>query len=136
MRYFLFCALSGCVWALVALAMAWPYLGSRAWGGVMAAPLIGIFVGALYRPAYDHGPITRGFASLLTLSIAITMFAIGVGFGQLLAATATHREPMTAWILGTWWGVTCYGYLLFLWPLAWLNHRLLGPAARQMGGWR
>ena len=32
------------------------------------------------------------------------------------------------WVLATLWGVTFTGFLLFLWPLAFLNHWLLGRA--------
>jgi len=125
--YYLFCALSGCVWAGIAWLIG-HQLGHFLWGGVLASPLIGLIVGAIYRPAYHLSTSKRAWLSLLTLYVAVTLFGLAIaGFDLAFGDPARgHMEGVLQTVLALWWGVTLTGYVVILWPLAYLNHWLLG----------
>jgi hypothetical protein len=111
-------------------------------GGFIAAPLVGVIVGAAYRRAYSLSRWKQFGISLLTLYLGASLFAISGGLldmalrgrmeryivqadGSRAFAYRVLSSAVTTPLVGTLWGLTFGGYGLVLWPLAFLNHRLL-----------
>jgi hypothetical protein len=126
--YYLLCAVSGCVWAGIAWLIGHKGFGSFLWGGIVASPLIGVIVGLIYRPAYRLSTTKRAWLSLLTLYMAVTLFGLAIAVFDLAFGDPArgHMEGILQTTLAVWWGVTLTGYVVVLWPLAYLNHWLLG----------
>lgn len=125
-RYALGCILSGYGWAGIAFLI----LGGWAWkpviGGIVVAPLIGLFVGALYVPVCGWPPVGRAFVALVTLYLAVTLF--GAAMGVMAAATKSaqqNNEVVFECIAAPLWGLTCGGWVLILWPVAFYNNERL-----------
>jgi hypothetical protein len=134
----LLCALSGCLWAGIAFLIGGQVFGEGLVGGALAAPLIGVLAGQCFRPAYGLGwPAQLGVA-LATLYLASALFGAASGAYEVVAfhfPPSSDGGPMPSEVLiqsvlGALWGITFTGYALLLWPLAFLNHRALGPFAR------
>jgi hypothetical protein len=122
---------SGCVWGGIAYLLGYGALGRLIWGGILASPLIGLAAGrtALWlRPSSWLGSkLGRAFASLVGLYVAASLFALAVGVFDWMTGDTQHRMAgavVMQSIIGVLWGVT-FAYLVFLWPLAYLNHLLL-----------
>lgn len=135
-RYYSLCAASGGVWAAIAYVIGHqPLPRGIIWGGIVVSPLIGLAVGAVYRPAYRSSATARVAMSLLTLYVAAALFGLAVGVfdagqGVYGAGTRSSGEVICQGLVGTVWGLTFTGYVVILWPLAHLNHRLVGRLAR------
>jgi hypothetical protein len=115
--------ISGGVWGLIALFLG--FLGIEfIWIGVVISPLIGFLMGWLARRFASTSLLIQILYSLLALYVATGLFGVSVG-----VYTGFVHPPLSARIieltLCTWWGITFTGYLLFLWPLAYANHRLI-----------
>ena len=143
-RYYFLCAVSGLTWGGIAYlllafldsgALGWPIALSELllfpglWGGIAVSPLIGLLVGLIHRPTYGFPLILRVFLALVTLYAAVALFGLVVGAIE----AAIENDPrviksavVIEWVLAALWGVTFTGYVLFLWPLAFANHWLLG----------
>lgn len=131
LRYYSACALSGVVWGLLVFLIARDLVGERTWGGLYAAPLIGISVGFAYRPAYRYGVLGKALAALASLYASTILFGLAVGLFDLFSFNISNRIPASVVeqsILGFLWGVTFSGYFLVFWPLAAFNHWLVGQA--------
>jgi len=99
-------------------------------GGMLASPLIGLLIGFIFLPAYKLPKFVQFALSLITLYLAVAMFGVAVGLYDASRnipnriATAVILQSIIAAVMG----VTFTGYMLVLWPLAFLNHRLLRRA--------
>ena len=126
-KYFVFAALSGCAWAVIAYILS---LGvfppGVVLGGLLVSPLIGLFIGLIFRPAYRLPRFVQFALSLATLYVAVALFGFAVGLSDAARAIPNRRtiEVIFQAMIGCIMGVTM-GYVLILWPLAYLNHRLL-----------
>lgn len=137
-RLDLFSLASGCVWGGIAYLLGGP-LDRLVWGGIIVSPLIGLAVGRAatwLRPSSNPAKLGsklgsklgRAFVSLAGLYIAASLFGLAVGMYDLATGDTAHRiatAVVMQSILGVLWGVTFTGYVLILWPLAYLNHTLL-----------
>ncbi len=129
-------ALSGCAWAGIAYLIGRTALGPILVGGLLASPLIGLVVGRLYRPAYALSTRGRALAALVTFYIAVALFGLAVGLYDAFALAVPGRIPSAVVIqavIGMLWGVTFTGYVVVLWPLAYLNHWLVGRVSEESG---
>jgi hypothetical protein len=123
--------LSGAAWGGIAWLVGARGLGSIVWGGVMAAPLIGLLMGLLSRPIVRLPIVARIFASLASLYAAALLFGLAVGLWD-LARDVPGRdagEVVLQAVLAVLWGLTFSGYVLLFWPLAYLDHSLVGRVA-------
>ncbi len=129
-KYFLFATLSGCAWAVIAYVLSLGVFPFRiVIGGLLLSPLIGLLIGLIFLPAYKLPKWAQFALSLVTLYVAVSLFGVGVGL-----ADATRDVPMRPFasevifqaLIASVFGVTMYAVLL--WPLAFVNHRLLGRA--------
>lgn len=130
-HYYLLCATSGLLWAVIAYLIADGWGGAAFWGGFASAPLIGVVAGKIYRPVYRF-PFSRRVAmSLLSLYISSTLFGLAWGITDVIQGLpgGVERnliEVVYEAIAATFYGVTATGFVAFLWPLAHLNHWLVG----------
>lgn len=98
-------------------------------GGLLVSPLIGLFIGLIFRPAYKLPRFAQFALSLVTLYVAVSLFGLAVGLSD-AARDIPNRftfEVILQAVIASIMGVTM-GYVLILWPLAYLNHRLLARA--------
>ena len=126
-------AICGCLWGLIANALA----GGIVWGGMLASPFIGILVGVMVERLHGLSTPKRVLISLASLYLAACLFGVAVGVFDLLtgvnAGPGWRRIPSAVVIqsaLGVLWGLTFTGYFLLLWPLSYANHVLVWNIAR------
>ena len=121
-------AISGCIWAVIAYFLASELMGTIIVGGLLASPLIGIGVGLIYRRAYHKSLLARVGMSLVTLYVAAALFGMAVGiFDATRPIPSRHLGAVVLQsVLAILWGVTFTGFFLFLWPLSFVNHWLIG----------
>jgi uncharacterized membrane protein YczE len=131
-KYFFLAALSGCTWAVIAYVLS---LGAFSRGivvgGLIASPLIGTFIGWIFLPAYKLPKFVQFALSLVTLYIAVALFGIGVGLYDAtrdIPSRSGSFDVVLQAVIASVIGITMTGYVLLLWPLAFLNHRLLRRA--------
>lgn len=120
-------ALSGLVWAALAYGLARDPLGDSIWGGILAAPLIGILVGRLFHP-FEHPKPLHLFWALASLYVAVGLFGIAAGIADWILNPYPERSGpalVVQTFLGCVAGVTISGLVFFFWPLCVLNHWLL-----------
>jgi hypothetical protein len=125
-------AVSGCAWAWIAVVLldrapAWPV-----WGGVLASPLIGVLAGMLSRRFDQRRLPAQTLLALTSLYCAAAWFGAATGLTETVSGVSAgpgpHRMPgavMVESVLAMLWGLTLTGYVVFLWPLAWVNHLLV-----------
>lgn len=133
-KYYWMSILSGCAWAIIAYLLSFGAFGSIVIGGLIVSPLIGLVIGFLYLPAYKLSKIGQVLLSLATLYLAATLFGLAVGAYDAFWRNIPNRilsQVVIQSILATLWGITFTGYVVLLWPLSFINHRLLGRAAQQ-----
>jgi len=129
-RYLLLALAAGSIWGAIGLAIAGRTLGPPVWGGLVAAPVIGVLVAVAFRGFRGRPPAQRIALSLVSLYLAAGLFALATGLVDALRPIP-HRIPgavVIQTVLGVWWGITFTGYLPLLWVLAYLTHALLGRA--------
>jgi hypothetical protein len=123
-------AASGMVWALIACLIGYQAFGYRLWGGIALAPLIGMLIGRLSSPLSDKPRIVQIAGSLIYLYVAASCFAIAMAMWS--AGFGRHNVSMPAalleHVLAVLWGLTFGGYVFVLWPLAFVNHRIVWHA--------
>jgi len=150
-RYYFLCAGSGLIWSgiaylllasfdsgvlgwRIALRELWFFPGL--WGGILVSPFIGLLIGLVHRPTYAFPLILRVVLALASLYAAAALFGVVIGIVEEVIETSPNHvkgASIIEWVLATLWGVTFTGYFLFLWPMAFANHWLLGRAWR--GEW-
>lgn len=127
-RYVVLSAISGCIWAVIAYFLGSQGMGSIIAGGLLASPLIGIGVSLIYRSAYCRSAVARVGMSLVTLYVATALFGMAAGLYDAMRPIPNRLlgEVVLQSVMATLWGVTFTGFFLFLWPLSFVNHWLIG----------
>ena len=77
------------------------------------------------------GDSTRLACPRYALRRRATLFGLIIGVVEEVIETSPNHvkgASIIEWVLATLWGVTFTGYFLFLWPMAFANHWLLGRA--------
>ena len=144
---------SGLVWAAIAWAVAYSVstVNSSATdalrtfaGGMVAAPLIGLVMGQISRHFSSYSTHRRAAVSLVGLYLSAYLFLLATGVPHLItavlagtdlfavrpgAAPVAYRLLIQDPLLGSIVGLTLSGYVLVLWPLSYLNHRLVGAVS-------
>jgi len=81
-----------------------------------------------------YGRVRQALVALGHLYLATYLFLLATGLWRVASAAWVGAEPMAARLLvrdpllGTVLGLTYTGYVLVLWPLSYLNHRLVAAA--------
>jgi hypothetical protein len=112
--------------------IAWPV-----WGGIAVSPLIGALMGLLSIRFHTRTIPGQAVLALSSLYVAAALFGLAVGATDLAFGTNSepgwHRIPSAVVlqsVVGLLWGLTFSGDVLFLWPLAWANHRIVAHVWR------
>jgi hypothetical protein len=84
------------------------------------APLIGILVGEAARSVSRHGQLRKALFSLVSLYGAVALFGLAIPFG--VPGGLDTPERLYESVLALWFGLTGFGLVLILWPLALINH--------------
>ncbi len=117
---------AGAAWGGVAYLLAGRAFGRSIWPGVLAAPAIGLVVGAVLQGAFESAARGgRRFIALLSLYGGATLFALAIGLGAMLGVSPGTRQFPAALlepVIGVWWGLTLTGFVIALWPMAYLTH--------------
>jgi hypothetical protein len=126
----LFAVLAGCLWGAIGYAIARQGFGPPVWGGVVAAPLIGLAIAFVFRGFRERSPGARIALSLVSLYLASGLFALAVGITDAARPIADRNggAVVIQTVLAVWWGVTFTVLLPVLWALAYFTHALLGRA--------
>jgi hypothetical protein len=135
---------SGFVWSGVASAVAYaaspthstPLDAARTFaGGIVAAPVIGLLVGLIARRFSSLNRPQRFWVALADLYLATYLFLLATGVGHLVRSWIARSEVETLQrllmvdpLLGTIFGLTYTGFVVFLLPLSYFNHVLIGKA--------
>ncbi|MFN0206540.1 MAG: hypothetical protein ACKVS6_09550 [Planctomycetota bacterium] len=130
-QYYLLSFLSGGIWAVIAYILVKSHLLDATWGGVMASPMIGLIIGILFRRIMQCSFGWRAFLTLVSLYLSATLFAVACGVHDAYFRGIANRdaiEVIGSSVFGVLYGLTLFGYFLFLWPLAYANHALLARA--------
>jgi hypothetical protein len=129
-KYIIHSALSGWAWAYIAWALVQVTMGDveEIVAGMALSPLIGIIIGIIYLPAYRLPKSLQALVSLFTLYLAVSLFGAGSGLYDVFWGSTPIRDASRAMIQSMLlyiWGVTVLGWVVILWPLSYLNHRML-----------
>ncbi|HEX5004839.1 MAG TPA: hypothetical protein VFV65_05950 [Gemmatimonadales bacterium] len=123
--------LAGALWGLLGWGLGGKAYTGGLWGGIVAAPFIGVIVSAALQPRFEATEgWRRWLVALCSLYLGATLFALAIGVTDALTGHPARNalEVVFGAVLGTWWGVTLTGFLIALWPLAYLTHIVLGWA--------
>ena len=94
-HYYLLCATSGLLWAVIAYLIADGWGGAAFWGGFASAPLIGVVAGKIYRPVYRFPFSGRVAMSLLSLYISSTLFGLAWGITDAIKNDVSGTDKTT-----------------------------------------
>jgi hypothetical protein len=135
--------ISGCIWAVIGFAVGWsvspihatPFEAVRTfWGGLVAAPVIGVLVGLLSRNFSGLGRSARVAVALGDLYLAVWLFLMAANIARLEGEVGWSRGFQTLVsgpMVGAFFGLTWTGFVVLLWPLSYVNHTLVAQAWRQ-----
>ena len=115
-------AVSGGVWGVIAYVVSHGLFGQAVWAGVVAAPVIGVLIGRISRPARDASQGTQLVVALADLYLSAILFSVCVALGLVVAG---QRFQLAEIVMSVLWGLTFTGYVLILWPAAFVNHRIV-----------
>jgi hypothetical protein len=125
--------LSGVAWGAIAYVLGRPSIPDLIGPAVLTSPVIGLVIGIAFRWIHRLSWKGRIVVSLISLYAAAGLFGLAVGLADLArdipnppGASLIPSAVLLQGVLGVWWGLTFSGYVLMLWPLAYLNHHLLG----------
>ena len=127
-RHYLLFAGSGLAWIGIAYLLLGEWFPGL-WVGIAVSPLFGLLVGWVHRPTYPFPVVARVLVALATLYATAVLFGLVIGVVQEVIETSPNHvrgASIIEWVLVTLYDVTLTDYFLFLWPLAFLNHWLLG----------
>jgi len=128
-RRFLHLVIAGALWGGLAWLIGRRAIGAPIWGGVLAAPVIGVIVGLLLQGPFERqAGARRALVALASVYLGATLFGVAIGIADwrvLTAGTVHPLESLAEAVLAVWWGITLTGFLLFLWPLAYGTHWIL-----------
>lgn len=117
-------AASGLIWGGLAYVLIPSGMRPPMFSGLLGAPLIGVLVGrAVKEPFAAAGRLGQWAISVLSLYVAVALFGVAIALG----AGGSHQsvEHLYEAVVALWVGLTFYGLVVVLWPLAFLNHSAL-----------
>ncbi|MEO8139987.1 MAG: hypothetical protein ABI742_10085 [Gemmatimonadota bacterium] len=119
----------GAGWGLLAYGLGAKALGDSAWAGVLLGPLIGVAVGSMTQRLFERVQGNRrGLVALGSIYLGAILFGTAVGFHDFVTRGDAHMaQParIVEAIISVLWATTMTGFVLLLWPLAYLSHWIL-----------
>lgn len=116
-------ALSGLVWGATVLIVLGPDARATLGTGVVFAPVIGIAIGLVSIRFKDAPALPMAAISLTSLYLAAMSFGLGTAL-----MLGNGREFWVTTVLFPW-AMTVGGFVCWMWPLAYLNHRVVARFA-------
>jgi hypothetical protein len=119
--------LLGLGWGLLAALLGGRAIGSPVWGGVLASPLIGVVIARLSLGHFEAtGGARRAAITLAGLAGGAILFGLATGITDSIQHPGTTAlDTIGSHVVGVLWGTFVTGFVLFLWPLAWVSYKLL-----------
>lgn len=125
LRLSLFGLLAGAAWGIVAWLLGARAYGPSIWAGVLASPFIGLLVARLTHPPFARSSgFRRWLWALASLYLGALLFALPIAFYE-VAIRGAGRNPLETVLeqfVAVLWGITLTGFVIALWPMAWLTH--------------
>jgi len=121
-------ASSGFGWGAIVLFLLNPRQRELFGGGFVFAPVIGVLAGLVAARFKDADVFAMAFVSLATLYLTAALYGLGSGIVQRFLYPP-HVVPVFTTALLLPYGMTIGGFVLWMWPLAYLNHRFAGRFA-------
>lgn len=122
-------SLAGLVWGVVALLLGYDGFGDEIYIGFMLAPTLGVAIGWPMQPLFEsrHG-FPRAAVALATLVLGTLLFGIVVGIAMAILDGRGLGDSARIGVIVALYGVFATGFVLALWPLAYLTHWVIEQA--------
>jgi hypothetical protein len=121
-------ASSGVGWGVIVLLLLDSRQRELFGAGFMFAPVIGVLAGIVAAWFKDVDVFAMAFVSLVSLYLTAALFGLGAGIVlQLLYPRPPVPVLTTALLLP--YGMTIGGFVMWMWPLAYFNHRFVARFA-------
>ena len=129
---------SGLVWGLIAALIfsarsTWGHIHDVRWWACALAPLVGLGIYHCSRWSYRKSLGIQFAWALVTLYLASGVYGLIIGCITWAMLSGANLGAVIEPALAFWGGLTFFGYIIVLGPLAIVNHQLLRryePAAR------
>ncbi len=120
---------AGGFWGGVAYLLGAPSFGPAIWPGVLASPLIGVVTARATHPAFaTTSGLRRALWALASLYLGAVLFALPISLRELIVRGGSSPAPFEVAmepLLAVLWGITLTGFLIGLWPMAYLTHKFI-----------
>jgi hypothetical protein len=122
--FYAVCVASGLLWGLfVTFGLLEPQQREYFGWGLFFAPAIGVFAGQLSARFRSAGLALMALVAIGSLYATAVLFGFSAG---LINAIIRQNEPGPLQAaLSMVWGLTFFGYVFWLLPIAYLNHRFV-----------
>jgi hypothetical protein len=122
-------ATSGLGWgAIVTFLLLEPRQRDTLGAGLVFAPAIGVLAGTIAGWCKDADIVGMALVSLVSLYLTATLYGFGTAL-VLRFLDPRHLGPVFTTTLLFPWGMTMRGDVLWMWPLAYVNHRFVARFA-------
>ena len=128
-------AFSGAVWGILGFWLVRDTnMAGGAAVGLVAAPVIGLLIGAMALRTQPAGAVRRALLALAHLYVAVGLFAVAVAAWQVTMGldslpialrTGDRASAFVASVAAALLGLTSSGWVLWLWPVSIVNHTLI-----------
>ncbi|MFN0181857.1 MAG: hypothetical protein ACKVZ0_23900 [Gemmatimonadales bacterium] len=119
---------AGAVWGVLGYLLGAKAFGPAIWPAVLLAPVVGLLVARLTYPGFARTEgIRRALWALASLYLAVILFSLPISVHEVIRRSPANPsfEVALEAPLAVLWGVTLTGFVLFLWPLAYLTHWMI-----------
>jgi hypothetical protein len=122
-------AVSGLAWgAIVTFLLLEPQQRTTFGYGFLFSPAIGVLAGMIAGRFRDADVFSMATVSLLSLYLSATLYGLGTAL-ILRFIDPRHLGPVLTMALLFPWTMTLGGFVFWMWPLAFLNHRFVARFA-------
>ena len=119
---------SGLGWGVIVLLLLNSRQRELFGGGVLFTPVIGIFAGLIASQFKDADVFAMAFVSLVSLYLTAALYGFGAAIILELAYSRPELSVPTTALLFPY-GMTICGFVLWMWPLSYVNHRFVARFA-------
>ena len=122
-------AISGMLWGgMVTFLLLDGHQRVTLGSGFLLSPIVGVLAGAIAARFHDADVIGMAIVSLVSLYVAAALYGLGGGLVLALAYRGSFAAALwTALTLP--WAMTLGGFVFWMWPLSYFNHRFVARLA-------